>query len=157
MMNALTALALASTVLAGPVYAQDSRKAPTAEAAPGQQKLKPMPGETVARTERKPAAAEGSLRETPAQAAAKPERLAAPGAEETRAEAKPEALKPRQQNAESEARPRQQNAEADANRRKAEALILEELARSPELSRQGAALAIVARIRHERFPTSGAL
>ena len=43
------------------------------------------------------------------------------------------------------------------NRRKAEALILEELARSPELSRQGAALAIVARIRHERFPVSGAL
>ena len=43
------------------------------------------------------------------------------------------------------------------NRRKAEALILEELERSPELSRQGAALAIVARIRHESHPVSGAL
>ena len=38
------------------------------------------------------------------------------------------------------------------NRRKAERLIEEELARSPRLSRAGAALAVVTRIRHERDP-----
>lgn len=36
------------------------------------------------------------------------------------------------------------------DRRKAEQLILDELHRSPGSSRQGAALAIVTRIRHER-------
>ena len=38
------------------------------------------------------------------------------------------------------------------NRKKAEQLILEELARSPAMSRQGAALAVVTRLRHEREP-----
>jgi hypothetical protein len=38
------------------------------------------------------------------------------------------------------------------DRRKAERLILEELERSPTASRQGAALALVTRIRHERAP-----
>jgi glucose-6-phosphate dehydrogenase assembly protein OpcA len=38
------------------------------------------------------------------------------------------------------------------NRREAERLILEEQQKSPELSRQGAALALVTRIRHEREP-----
>jgi hypothetical protein len=38
------------------------------------------------------------------------------------------------------------------NRREAERLIEEELQRSPALSRQGAALALVTRIRHERAP-----
>ncbi|HEU4617517.1 MAG TPA: hypothetical protein VFV10_05715 [Gammaproteobacteria bacterium] len=38
------------------------------------------------------------------------------------------------------------------NRREAERLIREELERSPTLSRQGAALALVTRIRHERAP-----
>jgi hypothetical protein len=38
------------------------------------------------------------------------------------------------------------------DRKKAERLIQEELARSPNASRQGAALALVTRIRHERAP-----
>lgn len=38
------------------------------------------------------------------------------------------------------------------NRRKAERLIEEELARAPGLTRAGAALAVVTRIRHERDP-----
>lgn len=38
------------------------------------------------------------------------------------------------------------------NRKQAELLILEELETSPALSRQGAALAIVTRLRHERSP-----
>jgi glucose-6-phosphate dehydrogenase assembly protein OpcA len=38
------------------------------------------------------------------------------------------------------------------NRREAERLIAEEQQKSPELSRQGAALALVTRIRHEREP-----
>jgi hypothetical protein len=38
------------------------------------------------------------------------------------------------------------------NRKKAEQLILEQLETSPSLSRQGAALAIVTRLRHERAP-----
>ena len=38
------------------------------------------------------------------------------------------------------------------NRRKAERLILEQLERSPGMSRQGAALALVTRLRHERSP-----
>lgn len=40
------------------------------------------------------------------------------------------------------------------NRKEAERLIMEELQRSPEMSRQGAALALVTRIRHEREPVS---
>ena len=40
----------------------------------------------------------------------------------------------------------------NGNRREAERLIAAELERSPTLSRQGAALAIVTRIRHERAP-----
>lgn len=43
------------------------------------------------------------------------------------------------------------------NRRRAEALILAEIERSPELSRQGAALRVVARIRHEQSPVVGRL
>ena len=43
------------------------------------------------------------------------------------------------------------------NRREAERLIAEEMQRSPALSRQGAALALVTRIRHERSPVSGSL
>jgi hypothetical protein len=43
------------------------------------------------------------------------------------------------------------------NQREAERLILEELQRSPATSRQGAALAIVTRIRHERTPYSHSL
>lgn len=39
------------------------------------------------------------------------------------------------------------------NRREAERLIAEELERSPSMSRQGAALALVTRIRHERAPS----
>jgi hypothetical protein len=39
------------------------------------------------------------------------------------------------------------------NRSKVEALIAEEMQRVPNLSRQGAALALVTRIRHERAPT----
>ncbi len=38
------------------------------------------------------------------------------------------------------------------NRREAERLIAEQLERSPEMSRQGAALAVVTRLRHERAP-----
>ena len=38
------------------------------------------------------------------------------------------------------------------NRREADRLIAEELQRSPAMSRQGAALAVVTRIRHEREP-----
>lgn len=38
------------------------------------------------------------------------------------------------------------------NRKKAEQLILDELEKSPTSSRQGAALAIVTRLRHERAP-----
>jgi hypothetical protein len=38
------------------------------------------------------------------------------------------------------------------NRKQAERLILEELEKSPTTSRQGAALAIVTRLRHEREP-----
>jgi hypothetical protein len=38
------------------------------------------------------------------------------------------------------------------NRQEAERLIAEELQRSPALSRQGAALALVTRIRYERAP-----
>jgi excinuclease UvrABC nuclease subunit len=38
------------------------------------------------------------------------------------------------------------------NRREAERMIVEEQQRSPALSRQGAALALVTRIRHERSP-----
>ncbi len=38
------------------------------------------------------------------------------------------------------------------NRREAERLILEEQQRSPAFSRQGAAMAVVTRIRHERSP-----
>lgn len=38
------------------------------------------------------------------------------------------------------------------NRREAERLILEELQRSPAISRQGAALALVTRLRHEQAP-----
>lgn len=38
------------------------------------------------------------------------------------------------------------------NRKKAERLILEELDKSPGASRQGAALAIVTRLRHEKEP-----
>jgi hypothetical protein len=38
------------------------------------------------------------------------------------------------------------------NRREAERLIAEEQKKSPDLSRQGAALALVTRIRHEREP-----
>ena len=43
------------------------------------------------------------------------------------------------------------------NRREAERLIIEEQARSPTLSRQGAALALVTRIRHERSPRRATL
>jgi hypothetical protein len=39
------------------------------------------------------------------------------------------------------------------NRTEAERLILDELQRSPTLSRQGAALAVVTRLRHEHTPT----
>ncbi|HEX6992732.1 MAG TPA: hypothetical protein VF339_01155 [Gammaproteobacteria bacterium] len=45
----------------------------------------------------------------------------------------------------------------NGNRREAERLIAEELTRSPSLSRQGAALALVTRIRHERQPYSRSL
>ncbi|MBN1240320.1 MAG: hypothetical protein JXB36_17585 [Gammaproteobacteria bacterium] len=38
------------------------------------------------------------------------------------------------------------------NRREAERLIQEELRRSPSMSRPGAALAVVTRIRHEQAP-----
>ncbi|HEY8518526.1 MAG TPA: hypothetical protein VIN61_00480 [Gammaproteobacteria bacterium] len=38
------------------------------------------------------------------------------------------------------------------NWREAERLILEEMERSPTMSRQGAALAVVTRIRHQRSP-----
>jgi len=38
------------------------------------------------------------------------------------------------------------------NRKKAEQLIVEELEKSPSMSRQGAALAVVTRLRHEREP-----
>lgn len=38
------------------------------------------------------------------------------------------------------------------NRREAERLIREQMERSPEMSRQGAALALVTRLRHERSP-----
>jgi hypothetical protein len=38
------------------------------------------------------------------------------------------------------------------NRSKAEQLIIEELERSPSMSRQGAALAVVTRLRHEQEP-----
>lgn len=40
------------------------------------------------------------------------------------------------------------------NQREAERLITEELERSPSMSRQGAALALVTRIRHARAPVS---
>jgi|GEM_PF-2107913 len=43
------------------------------------------------------------------------------------------------------------------NRREAERMIAEEMERSPTLSRQGAALALVTRIRHERAPYSRSL
>ena len=43
------------------------------------------------------------------------------------------------------------------NHREAERLIAEEMKRSPALSRQGAALALVTRIRHEREPHSRSL
>ncbi len=43
------------------------------------------------------------------------------------------------------------------NQREAERLIAEEQKRSPSLSRQGAALALVTRIRHEREPYSRSL
>ncbi len=43
------------------------------------------------------------------------------------------------------------------NRREAERLISEEQVRAPALSRQGAALALVTRIRHEREPRSRSL
>lgn len=39
------------------------------------------------------------------------------------------------------------------NRREAERLIAEEMQRSPAMSRQGAAMALVTRIRHERSPS----
>ena len=38
------------------------------------------------------------------------------------------------------------------NRHEAERLLAEQLERAPEMSRQGAALAVVTRIRHERAP-----
>jgi hypothetical protein len=38
------------------------------------------------------------------------------------------------------------------NRRRADALIADEMAQTPGASRQGAALALVTRIRHEREP-----
>jgi glucose-6-phosphate dehydrogenase assembly protein OpcA len=40
------------------------------------------------------------------------------------------------------------------NKREAERLILQEQTRQPSMSRQGAALALVTRIRHERAPYS---
>lgn len=43
------------------------------------------------------------------------------------------------------------------NRREAERLLAEEMKRSPTLSRPGAALALVTRIRHEREPRSRTL
>ena len=43
------------------------------------------------------------------------------------------------------------------NHREADRLIAEEMKRSPALSRQGAALALVTRIRHEREPRSRSL
>lgn len=43
------------------------------------------------------------------------------------------------------------------NRREAERLISEQLERSPGMSRQGAALAVVTRIRHEREPYTRSL
>lgn len=43
------------------------------------------------------------------------------------------------------------------NQREADRLIAEEQKRSPALSRQGAALALVTRIRHEREPRSRSL
>jgi hypothetical protein len=43
------------------------------------------------------------------------------------------------------------------NRRQAERLIEEELQRSPASSRQGAALALVTRLRHEQTPYSRSL
>lgn len=43
------------------------------------------------------------------------------------------------------------------NHREAERLLAEEMKRSPALSRQGAALALVTRIRHEREPRSRSL
>lgn len=43
------------------------------------------------------------------------------------------------------------------NLRKVDRLIREELARSPGLTRAGAALALVTRIRHERNPTRSRL
>lgn len=43
------------------------------------------------------------------------------------------------------------------SRKEAERLILAELQRSPAMSRQGAAMAVVTRIRHERAPHSGVL
>jgi hypothetical protein len=43
------------------------------------------------------------------------------------------------------------------SRRKAEQLIREELARAPDLTRAGAALALVTRIRHQRDPRSSYL
>jgi hypothetical protein len=43
------------------------------------------------------------------------------------------------------------------NRARAEQLIAEECEKSPGTSRQGAALAIVTRLRHEQAPVKGAL
>lgn len=43
------------------------------------------------------------------------------------------------------------------DRREAERLLTEQLERSPGLSRQGAALAVVTRIRHERAPRKPSL
>lgn len=43
------------------------------------------------------------------------------------------------------------------NQREAERLIAEEQQKSPTLSRQGAALALVTRIRHQREPRSRSL
>jgi hypothetical protein len=40
------------------------------------------------------------------------------------------------------------------NHRKADALIIEEMQRAPNMSRQGAALALVTRIRHARLPNA---
>lgn len=42
----------------------------------------------------------------------------------------------------------------NGNRREAERLIAEQQERSPSMSRQGAAMAVVTRIRHERAPYS---
>jgi hypothetical protein len=43
------------------------------------------------------------------------------------------------------------------NRKEAERLIDEELARAPATSRQGAALALVTRLRHEKMPVRRSL